>query len=367
MVTVTEQTDIEQQLVVFDLAGQQYGVDISTVREIIRMTEITHVPDAPPSVEGVINLRGGVIPVVDLRKRFGLRVTQPTDQSRVLVVELGGDSVGVIVDAVAEVLRIPASSIEDTTSLVTTADSYYIDGIAKVDEDLLILLNLTKALSSEALADLAIEWAENPPDLSYADELDEEGESDSEQESDDEAEPEEPEADEQPLEIAAEEELHEEPEEEEAEEAAEEDGLPLNIELLESTFAAVAPRGDELVEYFYETLFERYPAAVPLFENADMKARQGELLAALTTVVASLRTPDKLVAYLQKLGRDYVAFGANPELYEAGGEVLLDSLAHIAGDAWSDEAHEAWVDAYGVVSSVMLDAGDELQVKAKAA
>ena len=363
MVTETEKTDIEQQLVVFDLAGQQYGVDISTVREIIRMTEITHVPDAPPSIEGVINLRGGVIPVVDLRKRFGLLVTRPTDQSRVLVVELGGDSVGVIVDAVAEVLRIPASSIEDTTSLVTTADSYYIDGIAKVDEDLLILLNLTKALSSEALAKLAIEWEENPPDLSYVDEHDEEGESDSEEESDDEAEPDEPEADEQPLEIAAEEERREEPEEEEAEE----DGLPLNIELLESTFAAVAPRGDELVEYFYDTLFERYPTVLPLFEKADMKAQQGKLLAALATVVASLRTPDKLVAHLQKLGRNHVAYGANAELYEAVGAVLLDSLAHIAGDAWSDEAHEAWVDAYGVVSSVMIDAGNELQVKAEAA
>ncbi|MEE8338049.1 MAG: chemotaxis protein CheW [Dehalococcoidia bacterium] len=374
MVTVTEQTDIEQQLVVFDLAGQQYGVDISTVREIIRMTEITHVPDAPPSVEGVINLRGGVIPVVDLRKRFGLRVTRPTDQSRVLVVELGGDSVGVIVDAVAEVLRIPASSIEDTTSLVTTADSYYIDGIAKVDEDLLILLNLTKALSSEALADLAIEWAENPPDLFYADERDEESEAEEGEEAEDEAEAEdaeeeaeEPEAEDEPVEVAAEEELHEEPEEEEAEEAVEDDGLPLNIELLESSFAAVAPRGDELVEYFYETLCERYPAAVPLFENADMKAQQGELFAALTTVVASLRTPDKLVAHLQKLGRDYAAFGANPELYEAGGEVLLDSLAHIAGDAWSDEAHEAWIDAYGVISSVMIDAGNELQVEGEAA
>ncbi len=160
MVAETEQTAAERQLVAFDLAGQQYGVEISTVREIIRMTEITHVPDAPPSIEGVINLRGGVIPVVDLRKRFGLRVTEATDQSRVLVVELEGDNVGVIVDAVAEVLRIPASSIEDTASLVTTVDSYYIDGIAKVEEELLIMLNLTKALSSEALAQLADEWAD---------------------------------------------------------------------------------------------------------------------------------------------------------------------------------------------------------------
>lgn len=378
MVAETEQTGIEQQLVVFDLAGQQYGVDISTVREIIRMTEITHVPDAPPSIEGVINLRGGVIPVVDLRKRFGLRVTRPTDQSRVLVVELEGDNVGVVVDRVDEVLRIPASSIEDTASLVTTADSYYIDGIAKVDEDLLILLNLSKALSSEALSNLAAEWAENPPDLSYVDELEEESEPEADEEAEPEeaeeaeapeeaeAEPEEEEEDDEPIEVVAEEEPEEE-EPEEEEEEAEEDGLPLNIELLETTFEAVAARGDELVEYFYDTLFERHPAVLPLFENTDMKAQRGKLLAALATIVASLRTPDKLVAHLQELGRKHVEYGAEPALYEAVGAVLLDSLAYIAGDAWNDEAHEAWADAYGVISSVMIDAANELQAEAEAA
>ena len=358
MVTETEQTGIEQQLVVFDLAGQQYGVEISTVQEIIRMTEITHVPDVPPSIEGVINLRGRVIPVVDLRKRFGLRVTKPTSESRVLVVELEGDSVGVVVDAVAEVLRLQASSIEDTTSLVTTADSYYIDGIAKVGEDLLILLNLTKALSSEALTKLAAEWEQNPPDVSYVDLVDEEVEASDEAEAADEAE--EPEAAEEPVEVVAE----VEPEEEEE---ADDDGLSLDIDLLEATFAAVAPRGDELVEYFYDQLFDRYPAVVPLFENADMQKQQGELLAVLTTVVGSLRTPDKLVSQLQQLGRRYVEYGAEPELYEAAGEVLLDSLAYIAGDDWNDEANQAWAEAYGVVSSVMIDAANETRVETEAA
>ena len=78
-------------------------------------------------------------------------------------------------------------------------------------------------------------------------------------------------------------------------------GLPLDIDLLEASFAAVAPRGDELVEYFYDQLFDRYPEVVPLFENADMQKQQGELLAVLTTVVGSLRTPDKLVSQLQQL------------------------------------------------------------------
>lgn len=140
----------ERQLVVFDLAGEVYGVNIEAVREIIRMQAVTYVPDAPEFVEGVINLRGRVIPVVDLRKRFSLTVTEVSEQSRVVVVDIGGEDIGVIVDAVTEVLRIAADSVEPTSSLVTTEDSYYIEGIAKVDDRLLILLDINRALAHEA-------------------------------------------------------------------------------------------------------------------------------------------------------------------------------------------------------------------------
>ena len=124
------------------------------MREIIRFQEMTSVPDSPQSVEGIINLRGGVIPVVDLRKRFGLTVSAATAQSRIVVMEIDGADVGVVVDAVAEVLRIPANSIEATSSVVTTAESFYISGIAKIEDQLLILLDLDQALSSEALEQL---------------------------------------------------------------------------------------------------------------------------------------------------------------------------------------------------------------------
>ena len=143
---------VERQLVVFDLAGEVYGVSIETVREIIRMQAVTYVPDAPGFVEGVINLRGRVIPVVDLRKRFGLNVTEATAESRVVVVDIGGEDIGVIVDAVTEVLRIGEDSIEPTSSLVTTEDSYYIEVIAKVDDRLLILLDIERALGKDAEA-----------------------------------------------------------------------------------------------------------------------------------------------------------------------------------------------------------------------
>ena len=136
---MAEQGDGVRQLVVFELANEVYGINIGTVREIIRTQTVTYVPDAPDFVEGVINLRGRVIPVVDLRKRFGLPVTEATNDSRVLV------------DAVTEVQRISEESIEPATALVTTEDSYYIEGIAKVEDQLLILLDLDRALDSESI------------------------------------------------------------------------------------------------------------------------------------------------------------------------------------------------------------------------
>ncbi len=136
----------ELQLVVFDLADEGYGVDIGAVREIIRLQEITQVPRTPEFVEGVINLRGKVIPVLDLRKRFGLTVEAESQDNRIVVVDIGDQDIGVIVDAVTEVLRIPTESVEPPASVITTADSDYLLDIAKLDSRLIILLDLQKVL-----------------------------------------------------------------------------------------------------------------------------------------------------------------------------------------------------------------------------
>ena len=137
----------EQQLVVFDLADEGYGVDISAVREIIRLQEITQVPRTPEFVEGVINLRGKVIPVIDLRKRFGLTVEAESQDNRIVVVDIGDQDIGVVVDAVTEVLRIPTDSVEPPASVITTDGSDYLLGIAKLESRLIILLDLRKVLS----------------------------------------------------------------------------------------------------------------------------------------------------------------------------------------------------------------------------
>ena len=145
----------EEQLVVFTLANETYGVDISTVNEIIRMQEITEVPRTPDFVEGVINLRGRIVPVIDLRKRFNLETSEETQSSRIIVVELNDITVGMIVDSVSEVLRLPKENTEPTPPMVSGVDSAYLKGVGKWGEQLIILLDINKVLYKEEQEQIA--------------------------------------------------------------------------------------------------------------------------------------------------------------------------------------------------------------------
>jgi purine-binding chemotaxis protein CheW len=142
----------EIQLVVFDLASEHYGVDISDVREIMRMQNITKVPGAIDCVEGVLNLRGKVLPVLDLRKRLALKVVENTEDSRIVIVDIETGQVGVIVDAVTEVLRVENACIDPPSSMIAHGDADYLKGIAKLGDRLIILLDLHKLLSQKAIS-----------------------------------------------------------------------------------------------------------------------------------------------------------------------------------------------------------------------
>ena len=137
------------QMVTFNIGGEEFGVEILTVQEIIRMMQITRVPKAPDFVEGVINLRGKVIPVIDLRKRFGMDSRGHDKNTRIVVVEINKMIVGFIVDSVSEVLRIPADTVEPPPPVVAGLDSEYISGVGKLEDRLLILLDLDRLLSRE--------------------------------------------------------------------------------------------------------------------------------------------------------------------------------------------------------------------------
>lgn len=154
---------MESQLVIFELANEHYGVDIAAVESIIKMQDITAVPHAPPFVEGVTNLRGTVLPVIELRRRFGFPPGKETKDTRIVVIEMDGLTVGVIVDAVTEVMRVANDTIEPPSPLVTTIDSAFITGIAKIDKRLVILLDLSKVLSTQEHLDM-----QSMPDLAVA-------------------------------------------------------------------------------------------------------------------------------------------------------------------------------------------------------
>lgn len=138
------------QLVSFNLGTEEFGVDIGMVQEIVRMPEITRVPRTPAFVEGVVNLRGKIIPVVDLRKRFRLPVTENTKSTRIIIVTMNQRTVGMIVDGVSEVRRISSDSVDPTPEMVASViDASYLKGIAKLEGRLLILLDLNLVLNQE--------------------------------------------------------------------------------------------------------------------------------------------------------------------------------------------------------------------------
>jgi purine-binding chemotaxis protein CheW len=144
----------ELQLVSFNIGSEEFGVEILKVQEINRMVEITRVPQAPHYVEGVINLRGKVIPIIDLRKRFSLEVKEYDKNTRIVVVDINGNIMGMIVDAVSEVLRLSSSTIEPPPEIVTGVNAEYIKGVAKLEDRLLIFLDLSKVVDASELAAL---------------------------------------------------------------------------------------------------------------------------------------------------------------------------------------------------------------------
>jgi purine-binding chemotaxis protein CheW len=137
------------QLVSFQLAKEVYGIEITKVREIILISEITKIPQTPHYVKGLINLRSSVIPVIDLRALFGLPEGELTDESRIMVLQAGGKTIGIMVDAVSEVLRVKNDQIAPPPPTIANLGKEYITGLVKLDKQLLILLDIDRILGNE--------------------------------------------------------------------------------------------------------------------------------------------------------------------------------------------------------------------------
>jgi purine-binding chemotaxis protein CheW len=138
---------MEEQLVLFELSGEIYGVNVAQVQSIIPMQEITIVPGAPPFVEGVVNLRGAVVPVVDMRTRFNLAPPSNGRKRVIMVIELENLQIGLLVDRVTEVTKIAEATIEPPSPLLVSVETAYLRGIGRFKEQLLILVDLARVFS----------------------------------------------------------------------------------------------------------------------------------------------------------------------------------------------------------------------------
>ncbi|RFA37729.1 chemotaxis protein CheW [Virgibacillus dokdonensis] len=143
-----------RKVIVFQLGKEEYAVSVQQVSSIERLMPITRVPQTADFVKGVINLRGVVTPVIDLRLRFGMQETPYSDSNRIIIVILENMEVGLVVDAANDVIDIPESEIEPTPEVIGTVDTKYIEGVAKLENRLLILLNMQKVLTEEEIEEL---------------------------------------------------------------------------------------------------------------------------------------------------------------------------------------------------------------------
>ena len=148
-----ELEDPTQRWVTFHMDNETYGINVTQVREVLRITEIAPVPGAPDYVLGIINLRGNVVTVMDTRKRFGLRSVENTDSTRIVIIEVEGQEVGILVDSVAEVIDIRQSAVEAAPNIGNDDASRYIQGVSSIEGQLLILVDLNRLLTDE-------EWQE---------------------------------------------------------------------------------------------------------------------------------------------------------------------------------------------------------------
>lgn len=148
-----------RQLVSFMLDEVEYGVDILCVHEILRFPDITRLPNTPDFIKGVINLRGNVIPVVDVRIRFGFPVGEVTDLTRIIVIETNGKQVGLLVDNVHQVVRIPVASIDPPSDLIMGMSEDFISGIGRLKDRLIVILNMTNIIFLEDSDDVIPEFS----------------------------------------------------------------------------------------------------------------------------------------------------------------------------------------------------------------
>ncbi len=363
------QEETQRQLVITKVADVLCGIEIDSVHEIIPTQEITSVPRSPRNMLGVTDVRGVVIPVVDLRACLRYVPTEFGSETRIVLVSYGDSKVGLVVDGVAEVITLDKDAFQPVTSDI--GDTAYLKSVARLDDRLILYIDHARAIQdgidvepsefTSLLKDLT-------EDATVEDSVAEEGETTEEEEPDTATEQAvaehttEHEAEITEEDAVVEDTTSEGTDTEVGREDSEDGGL--NVELLESSFELLAPRGVELVERFYDRLFETAPAVRELFPE-DMGGQRKALLGALGALISSLRKPEELTGFLEELGAEQAGFGAEDGHYDVVAQVLLEVMAELAGDeVWNDDLQSAWSDALTAIKGIMLGGAKTVEAEA---
>jgi len=299
----------DQQYFTFILNDQEYGVDILRVQEIRGWTSVRKMPNLPEYIKGVIDLRGTVVPIIDLSERFGMGGKEYSSLTVVIILKVYSSSsdkekiMGLVVDSVSDVYDIPPLEIKPAPDLGGNIDTDYIKGLATVDGKMVLLIDIDHLLGEDLPAKI-----DNPMKKTVTSEQDQKS--------------------------------------------------ALKVDILRSSFAALAPQGEELVRRFYQELFKKYPDVEPMFENATLEDQEKKLLGALQLVIDNLNDSEQLKAALQNLGAKHQAYGAVAAHYDAVAGVLLSVMKEMAGDLWTAETSGAWMTALTDVKEIMLSGYD---------
>lgn len=296
----------EHQYFSFIVREQEYAVDILRVVEIRGWTGAREVPGLPSYMKGVIDLRGEVVPIIDLRERFAMPSLRYDQLTVVVILKVNGENgektLGIIVDAVSDVYTIYDNQLRPAPDFGGDIDMNYVTNLATVDEKMIILLDVDELLGRQMPSHIEI----REDLIGSTDTIDSQTQDD--------------------------------------------------VTLLETSFKSLAPKGPELVARFYEELFRRYPDVKPMFEGSSIEEQERKLLSALQLVISNLRKPDQLGSALKSLGAKHQSYGAEAAHYDAVAGVLLDVLHEFAGDLWTAAVQKAWTGALGTIKDSMLSA-----------
>jgi len=307
----SNQSENKNQYLTFILAGEEYGVDILRVQEIKGWDNVTKIPNSPHYIKGVMNLRGTIVPIIDLRIRFNLETLDYSNTTVVIVLKIQSEDkdriMGIVVDAVSDVYDITKEQMKPAPDFGDVISVEFIKGLATVESKMVIVLDIDHLLSSKEL-----ELVHRTSGNSTTNQSEKSRNS-----------------------------------------------AATSTELLEASFSAIAPQGEHLVKRFYEELFTRYPDVKPLFAHLNMHEQQTKLLGALKLVVNNLRNPAVLGETLNSLGKRHKNYGANAGLYKAVCSTLLDVLKEIGGRQWTSDVNSAWENALLEISNMMQSAATD--------